>query len=487
MSPGMNEWERPLWATLDVLRAQGAVVHDAADYVFRLLVLKFLSDVTDGPPTPGIPRFVVPPSAHWSNLRSSGSPGLGDRVNKACAMLEEANPSLSRLLTEEDFNSIRLGDRVLADLLQSLSALPRLSGERVSDGSLGEVANGFLHRLVETSGREYGQFYTPPSVARLMAELLDPRENMRIYDPFCGVGGFLVECMRRVASSFGVSIPRAAASLVLHGQEKNAELWALCRMNLLLHGIVDARIEHGNALWSPLVTEQGHMLQYDRVVADPPWSLRDWGAEWASKDAFGRFDPIPPRHGADYAFVQHCLAALAEGGMAALLLPRGVLFRGGVEEHIRRKLLEEDRFEAIIGLPVNLLYYTSIAPVVLILRKGKPTNRRNRVLFIDASEAGGRKGRRRALAREDIGAIVKAFQDFEGDRRHARAVHLDEIARSNWNLNIERYVEREEERERLMLDEQLDALADAEKQREEAARRMDASISRLKRFCPSTS
>lgn len=485
MSPGMNEWERPLWATMDVLRAQGAVVHDAAGYVFRLLVLKFLSDVTDGPPTPGIPRFVVPPSAHWSHLRSSVSPGLGDRVNKACAMLEEANPSLSRLLTEEDFNSIRLGDRVLADLLQVLSALPVLSGERVSDGSLGEVANGFLHRVAE--GRGYGEGHTPPSVARLLAELLDPRENMRLYDPVCGVGGFLVECTRRVASRSEVSLPRAAASLMLHGQEKNAERWAQCRMNLLLHGIVDARIEHENALSSPLVTEQGHLLQYDRVVADPPWGLRDWGAERASEDAFGRFNPVPPRHGADYAFVQHCLAALAEGGMAALLLPRGVLFRGGVEEHIRRKLLEEDRFEAIIGLPGNLLYDTSIPPVVLVLRKGKPANRRNRVLFIDASEAGGRKGRRRALSREDIGAIVKAFQDFEGDERHARAVHIDEIARSNWNLNIERYVEREEERERLILDEQLDALADAERQREEAARRMDTSISRLKRFCPSTS
>lgn len=486
MSPGMNEWEKPLWGTMDVLRAQGAVVHDVASYVFRLLVLKFLSDVTDGPPTPGVPRFVVPPSAHWSRLQMDWSSALGDRVNKACAVLEQANPPLSKLLTEVDFNSIRLGD-LLPALFQALSALPPLSGERVLDGSLGEVANGFLQQLVETSGREYGQFYTPPSVARLLAELLDPRENMRLYDPVCGVGGFLVECTRRVASRSGVSLSRAAASLELHGQEKNAELWALCRMNLLLHGIVDARIEHGNALWSPLVTEQGHLLQYDRVVADPPWGLRDWGAERASEDAFDRFDPVPPRHGADYAFVQHCLAALAEGGMAALLLPRGVLFRGGVEEHIRRKLLEEDRFEAIIGLPGNLLYDTSIPPVVLVLRKGKPANRRNRVLFIDASEAGGRKGRRRALSREDIGAIVKAFQDFEGDGRHARAVHLDEIARSNWNLNIERYVEREEERERLILDEQLAALADAERQREEAARRMDTSISRLKRFCRCTS
>ncbi|MFP2906363.1 N-6 DNA methylase [Pyxidicoccus sp. 3LFB2] len=470
---------------MDVLRAHGAVVYDAAGYVFRLLVLKFLSDVTDGHPTSGVPQFVVPPLAHWSQLRGHSPSGLGDRVNQACAVLEKANPSLNRLLTEADFNSIRLGDRVLVALIQTLSALPHLSGELVSDGSLGEVADDFLHRLAEASGRGYGEFYTPPSVARLLAELLDPQEGMRLYDPVCGVGGFLVECTRRVASKSAMSLSRAAATLVLHGQEKNAERWALCRMNLLLHGIVDARIEHGNALWSPLITEQGRLLEYDRILADPPWNLDNWGAELAANDAFGRFTPLPPRHNANYAFVQHCLAALAEGGRVTILMPRGALFRGGVEEQIRRKLLEEDRFEAIIGLPGNLLYDISIAPIILVLRKGKPADRRNHVLFIDASEAGVKKSRRRVLLQEDISAIVKAFQDFGDNGRHSRAVHLDEIAKLNWNLTVEQYVERAEERERLMLGEQLDALADAEKQRDEAARRMDAAVSRLQRFCPS--
>lgn len=486
MNPAMTDLVGLLWKATDVLHSNGAVTRDsAASYVFRLLVLKFLSDVTDGPPTSGVPRFVVSTLARWSSLRSHSSSGLGERLNDACAVLESANPLLRGLLTQADFSSIRLGAPLLADLIQTLSELPRLSGALLSDGRLGEVADGFLLRLVETSGRKGGEFYTPPSVARLLAELLEVRAGMRLYDPVCGVGGFLVECARQVASRSAMSLPHAAASLVLHGQEKNAELWALCRMNLLLHGIVDARIELGNALWSPLMTEQGRLNEYDGILADPPWNLDNWGAERAGEDAFGRFDPVPPAHNANYAFVQHCLAGLAEGGRAALLLPRGVLFRGGVEEDIRRKLLEEDRFEAIIGLPGNLLYEVSIAPVVLVLRKGKPAGRRKRVLFIDAFDAGVKKGRRRALSQEDIGSIVKAFQDFGGDARQVRAVHLDEIARLNWNLTVERYVKREDEREHLDLDEQLAALADAEQQRDEAARRMDAVISRLRRSSPS--
>jgi type I restriction enzyme M protein len=290
--------------------------------------------------------------------------------------------------------------------------------------------------------------------------------------------------VRQVSSRSETSLPRAAVSLVLYGQELNVERWALCRMNLLLHRIFDAHIELGNILWSPPRTEQGRLLEYDRVLANPPWGLSDWGAERVAEDAFGRFNPVPPRHNADYAFVQHCLAALAEGGRAALLLPRGVLFRGGAEEQIRRKLLEEDRFEAIIGLPGNLLYDVSLAPIVLVLGKGKPADRRNRVLFIDASEVGVKQGRRRALSQEDIAAIVKAFQAFGGDRLPTRAVPLEEIAKLNWNLTIERYVKHEEESERFNLGEQLQALADAESQRDTAARRMDAAVGRLKRFHP---
>jgi type I restriction enzyme M protein len=485
LNPEVNDLVGLLWKATDVLRMTAAMErHTAVGYIFRLLLLKLLSDMAEGPATSDSPQFVVPTSARWSQLRYHQYSKLGLLINEACAALEKANPSLGGLLRQADFASVELDARSLEEVLHMLSGLPPLSGEWVSDGKLGEATDRFLHRLAETSGRGYGDFYTPPSVARLLAELIDPQEGMRICDPVCGVGELLAECARQVASKSAMRLPHAAASLKLEGQERNAQRWALCRMNLLLHGIIDAHIELGNVLWSPPL-DQGHLRKYDGILANPPWALSDWGAERAAYDAFGRFNPVPPRNNADYAFVQHCLAALEEGGRAVLLLPRGVLLRSGIEGQIRHKLLEEDRLEAIIGLPGGLLYGTGIAPVILVLTKGKPTYRRERVLFIDASESGVKQGRLlRTLSQDNIAFIVKAFQDFKGDPRYVRVAHLDEVRALNWNLTIERYVEREEKRERFEIDEHLDALAAAEKRRDEAARRMDDAISRLKRFYP---
>jgi len=483
MSPSANELVGPLWKAMDVLRTNAAIDHySAAGYVFRLLVLKLLSDMTEEPATSVPLRFEVPTSARWSWLRHLSHLHLGVHINEACAALEQDNPSLRGLLRQVDFASVEMSDGIVEDLFRALSELPHLSGDLLSNGTLGEVADGLLSWLAESSGKKYGDLYTPTSVARLLAELLDPQEGMSVCDPVCGAGGLLVECVRHATSRSAMSLPHAAASLALHGQEKNAQRWAMCRMNLLLHGIIDAQIEHRNALWSPPV-EQESLLKYDRVLANPPWALSDWGADRAAEDTFGRFDPVPPRNNSDYAYVQHCLATLKEGGKAALLLPRGVLLRTGIEGLIRRKLLEEDQVEAVIGLPGGVLYGIGIPPVILALTKGKPAERRNRVLFIDASAAGVKQGRMlRVLSQDNIGFIVRAFRDFGGDPRYVRVASLDEIRALNWNLTIERYVKREEEREHFELGEHLDTLAAVEKQRDEAAQRMDDAVSSLKRF-----
>ncbi|HLL01062.1 MAG TPA: N-6 DNA methylase [Myxococcaceae bacterium] len=481
MSPETNEWVGLLWTATEKLYANGAVMRDQAGRcVFRLLVLKFLSDVSEGPTTPGLPQFVVPSQAHWSQLRHPESWRVVDLLHSACTLLEDANPSLRELLSTTDFNPAGMSNSALVELIETLSALPPLRGELVSDGKLGEVADSFLRRLVEAGGR--GFIHTPPSVTRLLAEVLEPKEDSRVCDPVCGVGGLLVGCVRQIASSSRLSLPIAATRLALYGQERNAEIWALCRLNLLLHGITGAHVELGNVLWSPPV-EQGQLFKYDRILANPPWTLSNWGVEQAAYDAFGRFNPIPPKNNADYAFVQHCLAALEEGGRAVLLLPRGVLLRSGSEGLIRRKLLEEDRFEAIIALPGGLLHGTGLAPVILVLSKGKSPKRRKHVLFIDASGVGVKQGRvLRTLSQDDIGSIAKSFQSFEGDPRYVHVAHLEEIRAHNWNLTVERYVEREEQRERFDLEDHLDTLANTESQRDEAARRMDDAVSRLKRF-----
>ena len=260
---------------------------------------------------------------------------------------------------------------------------------------------------------------------------------MSVYDPACGSGGMLLEAVHFVARHHG-----DPSSLELHGQEMNLNTWAICQMNLFLHGIDEAQVVRGDTLRHPKHVRRGRLQTFDRVLANPPFSLKNWGyEEWRAGDAFGRDRyGCPPRTYGDLAFVQHMLASLAPKGMLGVVVPHGILFRGGAESSIRRGLVKDDLIEAIISLAPNLFYGTGISACVLIINRRKRKPRRGRVLFVHgAGELTEAKNQNR-LSDANVERLARAFHAFEDEPRFARVVGIGEIRDNDYNLNISRYV-----------------------------------------------
>ncbi|AKT42916.1 type I restriction-modification system subunit M [Chondromyces crocatus] len=441
-----DELQRHLWGSAELLR--GAI--DAGDYklyVFALLFLKRLSDHFDEER----PRatFFVPPCARWEVLRSAASPG--EALNTACIALEDENPRLRGVLAGLDFNDARrLGDAknrdaLLSRLLRHFSELDLGDASLSEPDVLGKAYEYLVERFADDAGKKAGEFRTPTQVVDLVVALCNPEAKMRICDPTCGSGGMLLGCARYVTRNGG-----DASALRLHGQERNLATWSICTMNLLLQGRLHDRIEKGDTIRDPrLIDERGRLLRFDRVLANPPFSLARWGQEVALCDPHDRFrHGVPQRANGDFAFIQHIVATLDVRGQAIIVVPHGVLFRGGVEADIRRQLLAEDLFEAVIGLPPNLFYGTGIPAAVLVLNRAKRAERKGKILFIDASRHYEERPARNRLRPEDIDRIVQAFRAFSDVPRYAQVIALRDIADQHF-LNISRYVDASEPNEPL--------------------------------------
>ncbi len=447
----LSQLEAHLWEAANILRGSPVDRTDWKSYILPLLFFKRICDVWDeeyaemvatyGEAFADEHRFQVPEPCHWNVVRETPT-NVGTALQNALRCIEAANQEhLYGVFGDAQWsNKERLPDALLKDLLEHFSALP-LGNQHLARDIIGDAYEYLIKQFADATNKKAGEFYTPRSVVRLMVSILDPQEGETIYDPACGTGGMLLAAVEHVRAAGGD--PRTFFGK-LYGQERNLTTASVARMNLFLHGIEDFAIARGDTLRQPVFTDPstGGLATFDCVIANPPFSLKQWGREVWENDPWGRaFAGLPSDNSGDFAWVQHMVKSMAPGsGRMAVVLPQGALFRGGVEGRIRRKLLELDVIEAVIGLAPNLFYGTGLAACILILRQRKAPRRAGQVLIVDAAELYRKDRAQNFLEAAHADTILGWVQDFADVKDRARVVSVEEIAAEDWTLNISRYV-----------------------------------------------
>lgn len=464
---------RVLWGVCDIFR--GTISPDTyKDFILTMLFLKYISDVWqdhyDGykkeyGDEPELieemmknERFVLPKEASFYALyERRNEPGNGERIDEALHAIEEANGTKLKdagksVFQDISFNTDKLGEEkqkngILKDLLVEF-ANPELNLKPSRVGGMDVIGNAYeylIGKFAANSGQKAGEYYTPPEVSELMAELLDPQPGDTICDPACGSASLLMKCGRKVVQHHG------SKQYELYGQEAIGSTWSLAKMNMFLHGEDNHKIEWGDTIRNPkLLDKNGDLMMFDVVTANPPFSLDKWGHDDVENDKFGRFRRgLPPKTKGDYAFILHMIETMKpKTGRMGVVVPHGVLFRGSSEGKIRQKLIEENLLDAVIGLPEKLFFGTGIPAAILIFRKQKVDDK---VLFIDASHAFKSGKNQNQLTDDNICDIVKAYRNGDNIDKYAHIASLQEIRDNGYNLNITRYVDTFEEEEKIDL------------------------------------
>lgn len=459
--PTQEEINSTLWQACDTFRG----VVDPSEYKNYILVfmfLKYLSDVWAdkydeykkqyGNDEELIKRkmsrerFVLPENCSFDYIKSKKNENdLGGIINKILEKIEDENKSkLEGVFRNVDFNSdnslgqVKDRNRRLKNLIEDfdktkLNFRPSVIG---TEDIIGNAYMYLIERFAGDAGKKGGEFYTPHEVSELLARLIAPKAGDRICDPADGSGSLLITVAEQVPFKKGTHIRDCS----LYGQESNGSTWALGKMNMFLHQMDAAQLEWGDTINNPRLIEGDHLMKFDIVVANPPFSLDKWGAETAANDPFKRFTRgIPPKTKGDFAFILHMIETAVEGsGKVGVIVPHGVLFRSSSERVIREKLIRENLLEAVIGLPSNLFFGTSIPAAILIFNKGK---KHNDVLFIDASKEYESGKRQNKLREEHLTKIVSSYNAFSDLPKYSHRATLTEIEGNDFNLNIPRYVD----------------------------------------------
>ncbi len=433
------------------------------DYILTILFVKYISDVNKEKREDYLEqyngdqaridramkheRFVLPEGSDFGYLyEQRNAANIGEVIDMALEKIEESNHAkLDGVFRNISFNSeANLGqtadrNRRLKNLLNDIHALDLRPKNLEGNDVIGDAYEYLISNFASDAGKKAGEFYTPSGVSTLLAKLVEPKEGDRICDPTCGSGSLLLKAAKEVGSP----------NVQLYGQEINGSTYALARMNMFLHEMDSARIEWGDTINNPKLTEGDALRKFDVVVANPPFSLDKWGAEKADSDRYNRFHRgVPPKSKGDYAFITHMLETLNEHGRAGVVLPHGVLFRGSSEGKIRKQLIQENLLKAVIGLPANLFFGTGIPACILVFDKNKGDN--TDILFIDASreyESGKNQNLLRGGEGGDIQKIYNTYRNWDEIEKYSHIASFDEVKDNDFNLNIPRYVDTFQEEE----------------------------------------
>jgi type I restriction enzyme M protein len=492
----LRRLEDHLWQAADLFRNK---VSNQKDYILALLffkrasdlykeeleaALEELGDVAAAEEVARDPAFHVlqVPAGHtWDEVRNTDEALQGQALNEALAAIGRANPKqLAGVFERTDFNNkMALPSDDLARIIEHFHKLGPLDSKHVSTDMLGQAYEWLIAKFAATSGKGGGEFYTPAEVGKLIAGLLEPGEGAHVYDPTCGSGGLLLQCLNR-ARDQSVNV----RSLFVCGQELNPETWAIAWVNMLLHGAGDAaEIKLGDTVAAPAFADGDRIKTFDLVVANPPFSSKNWGHERLKKsgDPYGRIKHLPPKSHGEVAFLQHMVASMNEKARLAVILPNGVFFRGGAELAVRKDLIDADLVEAIVQLPVDLFYGAGIPACVLVLNRAKADDRKGRVLMIDNSAGFERRDTKNVLTDEAVGRVIATFKSGEEEEGWARWIPDDDIGAHHYNLTVRRYVSpgSDGNGEVLDLDEAIEAYREARVRRADAETRLDEVLATL--------
>lgn len=447
-----------VWRACDTFRGVIDPGH-YKDYILTMLFVKYLSDVRKSKLAQheaaykgdkvrveramARERFVIPEDCTFDYLyQHRDENDIGQLINTVLERIEDANKSkLHNVFRNIDFNSeanlgkTRQRNQRLKTLLEDFADEKLdLRPERIKHMDIiGDVYEYLIGRFAAQAGKKAGEFYTPSEVSETLARLVSPKEGDRICDPTCGSGSLLIRAAKQVGSR----------NFSLFGQEMNGSTWALCKMNMFLHEVDAARIEWEDTIRHPLLVENDALMKFDVVIANPPFSLDKWGQEIASEDRFERFSRgIPPKSKGDWAFISHMIATAIEGkGRVGVVVPHGVLFRGGQEGAIRKAIIEENLLDGVVGLPVNLFYGAGIPAALVIFDRARKPKGKDPVLFIDASSEFEQDANQNRLRGQDIEKIVSTFHSRKEIEKYSHLATYAELEENDFNLNIPRYVD----------------------------------------------
>ena len=427
-------------------------------YVTPILFFKRISDVYDEETQDALERsggdeeyarfpenhsFDIPVGCHWQNVREA-SENVGVAIVKAMNGIERANPdTLSGVFSSFDdanwTDKTKLSDERLKNLIEHMSKI-KVGNANYSADVMGDSYEFLIKKFADLSKKNAGEFYTPRSIVKLLIMLLDPKIGETVYDPACGTGGMLIEAIRYMKND-KMTYGR------IYGQENNLSTSAIARMNLFLHGAKDFKITQGDTLRSPNFLEKGKLKTFNCVVANPPFSLKKWGSQQFSTDIYGRnIWGTPTDSNADFAWLQHMVKSMDEKtGRCAVVLPQGVLFRGGREAEIRKQLIESDKLECIITLVSGVFYSTGVSACILFLNNNKKNDHKGRICMIDGSDIFTAQRAQNIMTDNDVDKVYNLYGDYKDVIEKVKVVTIPEVKDKGYSLAINNYIERKEQ------------------------------------------